>query len=41
MKNKDILFVIEIDTSLYDEAEYCTPATKVLERASVPMFCAK
>lgn len=40
MKNKDILFVIEIDTSLYDEAEHCTPAIKVLEKAS-STFCTK
>lgn len=41
MKSKDILFVIEIDISLYDEAEHCTLAIKMgdlLERASVPIL---
>lgn len=41
MKNKDILFVIEIDTSLHDEAEHCTLAIKMgdlLESTSIPMF---
>lgn len=29
MKTKDVLFVIKIDTYLYDEAEHCTLAIKV------------
>lgn len=41
MKNKDTLSVIEIDASLYGEAEHCTLAIKMgdlLERASILMY---
>lgn len=41
MKNKDILFVIEIDTSLHDEAEHCILTIKMgdlLESISIPML---
>lgn len=41
MKNKDILFVIEIDTSLHDEAERCILTIKMgdlVESISIPML---
>ena len=41
MKTKDVLFVIKIDTSLYDEAEHCTLAMKVEDltgKANIPLL---